>query len=95
MLFGTIFFFRFFRHEPGSDVEKYIPNKTIQHTGANLLGMLKALQLPGEKKESIIDNSIQAVDDDATIKFEPFNLMGASEQTRQAEANLYKNYRYE
>ena len=81
-------------HTP-SDVEKYIPDKTIQHTGANLLGMLKALQLPREKKESTIDGGIQAVDDDATINFESFNLMDASEQTRQAEANLYKNYRYE
>lgn len=81
-------------HTP-SDVEKYIPDKTIQHTGVNLLGMLKALQLPREKKESTIDGGIQVVDDDATIKFESFNLMDASEQTRQAEANLYKNYRYE
>ena len=75
-------------HTP-SDVEKYIPDKTIQHTGVNLLSMLKSLQLPRKKEEKVVDGARLSED----YAYDSHNQMDASEEARLAEADLYKNYR--
>ena len=80
-------------HTP-SDVEKYIPDKTIQHTGVNLLSMLKALQLPSSNVNgNEVDGDGHTTHTGTSPTFESYNHMDASEDVRQAEADLYANYR--